>query len=574
MSYLAATLLALAIMALQVDGNWLAFVGFVAAALVSFGAPRLGASFFDRAEKMLHGFAAKRRLAVIGVGLLALAVRLMLMPVLPVPEPAVSDEFSHLLLADTLAHGRLTNPTHPFWRHFETIHVIQHPTYNSMYFPGPALALSLGQLVAGIPWVGVLLASAAMCSAICWMLQGWLPPAWALYGGIFAVFRFAVFGYWVNSYWGGAVAALAGALVLGAWPRVQKRMRMRDAVVMGLGAALLVNCRPFEGGALCLTVAGAIVLWLWRLPRPTLKRAVVQVVVPLLLIDCAAAGAMGYYFCRVTGSPFRLPYQVNQQTYGWPVTLPWFDVKPRHLEYPDMQSYFDWERREHRKLRFNEEALFLNCADAILLWSFFIGPVFSLPLCMLPRVLHQRRMRFLALVGAVVAACAGLVLTRYPHYLAPATCVIVALLVQCIRHVRAVSRRRPWLLAMTRFVPLIAMALAFAYAALPALRRFETPAGRYFSWSSPGPPGAQRAELVRQLDPNQQHLIIVRYAPHHDFMKEWIANAADIDSAHVVWARDLGPTENQKLIRYFAGREAWLFEPDEAPPRLSPYPVQ
>jgi len=193
---------------------------------------------------------------------------------------------------------------------------------------------------------------------------------------------------------------------------------------------------------------------------------------------------------------------------------------------------------------------------------------------MLPRVARQRRMRFLVLVGAAVAACAAIVLTRYPHYLAPASCVIVALLVQCIRHVRAVARKRPWLLAMTRLVPVIAVTLAFAYVAVPALRRFETPAGRYFSWSSPGPPGAQRVELVRQLDPNQQHLIIVRYAPHHDFMKEWIANAADIDSAQVVWARDLGPTENQKLIRYFAGRKAWLFEPDQTPPRLSAYPAQ
>ena len=44
---------------------------------------------------------------------LPIALRLALLPQYPIPSPNVSDDFSYLLLADTLRHFHLANPPHP-----------------------------------------------------------------------------------------------------------------------------------------------------------------------------------------------------------------------------------------------------------------------------------------------------------------------------------------------------------------------------------------------------------------------------------------------------------------------------
>jgi hypothetical protein len=420
--------------------------------------------------------------------------------------------------------------------------------------------LAAGVAIAHDPWAGVLAECAIFLGVLYWMLRGWMPGRWALLGVLLAALRFGVASYWVNSYWGGFVPAIGGALLAGSYPRLLRSATFLKACVFGLGLAILALSRPFEGFFFAIVWMAALA---WNM-RERLS-SLLRIAIPIAAIGGAAVLFLGLYSKHITGSPFVTAYQISERTYGWPSEMPWTkpptDLVFRHVE---LAQHFEYETSEHEKvdspLNFLEYLVFRLEAY----WRFYLGPMLSIPLLMLPRIWRRRR---ILIVGTFGALCAILLLGgSLPHYFAPATALVIAIVVEGCRHLRA---------SKIHIVHLLAAAMALVLILRIAAQDFGLPYTQkinYQSWCCQQAGNQNKARIEAALDRMPgQHLVFVKPKTDPYNLLQWIYNDADIDASRIVWARDMGEAEDARLRQYFAGRDAWVVDPNVEPATCRKY---
>lgn len=529
-------------------------------------APPLANGLFVRVEDYFSKLASRRMRCLFLFFFSTIAIRLLLFPVLSYPHAYAHDEFGYLLQADMFAHGHLAYPPHPMATYFETFYVTFQPAYSTIYSPAQPVVLAFGQLL-GHPWIGVLLSTAAMVSAVYWMLLGWFSPRWAFLGATLVLVRIALFSYWMNSYWGGSVAALGAALALGAWPRLKKRQRARDAWLLGLGVVILANSRPLEGLVFCIPLAAILIHWLYQLHAQNRRLPVRSTIAPISTCLLGNLIFTLYYNWRLTGSALAIPRAMYYQHYFSVSMFIWGKIGPP-LTYanPAFTAFFNGFIRQIyngtwadlKRIEFDRFEIF---------WGFFLGPLLAITLLSLPWVLRDRRVR--PVLWSLLVCALGLcsIVWFEPHYAAPAFCVFWIILIQSFRHFRRWKwRNRPVGVGCSRQI----VSLTLLTIPLCVYSCWSDPYGGS-CWDAvhPFPRDRVAAELNRLPG---QHLVIVRYPPGHDYRDQWVYNAADIDHAKIVWAHEIPDQDLGPLLTYYANRKVWLIEPDNLPPVPTSFP--
>src|SRR3984957_20315296 len=518
-------------------------------------------------EAAVWKLASKRLACIVAFSLIPVAFRLALLPWIPPPQPGIQDEFSYLLAGDTYASGRLTNMPHRYWVFFESVHIIQQPSYMSKYPPLTGLILAFGQRLFGQPWIGILLSMGVLCGALAWAVGEWMPPFWTVIVSALAVLKIGILSYWSEGYWGGTGAAIGGALLIGSLPGILRRRTFLSGLPAAVGDALLANRRPFEGRLLAVLSLGYVA---WRFAGQSTKsanryrRLIRAVAAPLVVVMVPVGAWMAYYNFRVTGSALVMPYVAHERQYEGASPFVWGGNGPsltyRHEAL--RQAWVDWELRKKSVMREH----FLLTRSLFLWWlsEFYLGiPLTILVVACARLTLKGRRTRAPMWLAILFLLGLNVDLGIFPHYAAPATALFFILAAGALRWLRHWRTRRPWIACMAYSASLICVVAQVTAAPFWPEHRFFYDR-RDFQ--------AERARVVAFLNalPGKQ-LVFVRYGPMHDINHEWVYNRADIDASTVVWARSMGQEKDVALIAYFKDRQVWLLE-ENGPARIASYP--
>ena len=278
---------------------------------------------------------------------------------------------------------------------------------------------------------------------------------------------------------------------------------------------------------------------------------------------------MVYYNLRVTQQPFLMPYVLHTARY-MAAPLFFWQQPPPTPDYPNEQM-----RQFHTGTEYGEYADQLGRQSliggavhraAFIAWA-YLRPVLLLIPFLASLLMFRQRSRG-PMVRASLWICVGVLLVHVTicpwmriAYMAPLLGLLFVLVGLGMRQLHSWRwDGQPVGRALVRALVLTQTALA-----APFLISYARNNARLAI--------SGRRQVVAQLEQKGgRHLVLVRYGAGHSPHEEWVYNAADVDGAPVIFARDLGEHADRALLDYYPGRSAWRLEIGNRDAKLTALP--
>jgi hypothetical protein len=333
------------------------------------------------------------------------------------------------------------------------------------------------------------------------------------------------------------------------------------AMTMAAGLLILANSRPFEGMIVSIPASIMVLVMLVRISgQGGLKSCFYRFILPLSTILLFGSGFMASYNHAVTGSLFRMPYQEYGAQY---------DSAPMFV-FQKPQRPIQYRHEDFRSLYMNEHYTMYESQLRFMGWLrkrpnsiisplvFFVGP-FSFAMFWLPAAIRRKPVRIAFLSGLVLITIHQSVIATVPHYIAPAACLIIFVVISCMRELSIIRFGN---YRIGRICVIYLMTLLPICLTMVAMKR-----DHFSSFYI-------KSKIQNQLETTDgQHLVIVGSGtkPGDVNTFAWIYNHPDIDRSKVVWAYDMGPVMNQELLDYFKDRKFWKIKTENQYPVLIEY---
>lgn len=344
-------------------------------------------------------------------------------------------------------------------------------------------------------------------------------------------------------------------MVFGALRRTIREPSIVYGLTLATGLSLLALSRPFEG--LIVTLPTAAVLAYHIICRKRIRLASLRhVVVPIVALVGLTLTLIGLYNWRVTGNQWTFPYVVHNDQYSMTSGFLWSEPRsPPQYRHTEIERYYrTWgvERTE----AYQDPRTFVRRSTIKTLRNlvFFLGPGLIL-LLFLRRAARDPWLQFSVIVSGGVLLISLATGGSYPHYVAPVTGLIYVVLGACLTEMQRSASDSA---ARVRRMTLVLI----AFGIYPLIGFTPVPEHDIFA--------ADRLMVRGQLlERAGQDLVIVRYGPDHNPHHEWVYNAANLKESEIIWARDMGPSANRRLMEVYSDRKVWLLLVDGRKVELS-----